>query len=224
MTLDKPPRAVIFDWDGTLVDSWPVINASMDRTLEAMGHDVPEEAGGEPKRGYRSLRDTFPEMFGDRWELAQDIFYSHYRALHLTHIRKMEGAEAMITGFHELGCVLAVVSNKSGSNLRLEATHLGWDGYFGGRLVGAQDAARDKPAVDPVLLALEGTGIDPSGDVWFIGDTWIDIACANAANCRSILIGNADLQTGPLERHPPHAHFESSLEFLQSCMLFGESH
>ena len=77
--------------------------------------------------------------------------------------------------------------------MRRRREHLGWDRYFG-RMVGAGDAARDKPADDPVALALDGSGIRPGDDVWFVGDTDIDIDCAHNAGCIPVLLGAADPQ------------------------------
>ncbi len=69
--------------------------------------------------------------------------------------------------------------------------HLGWQPYFA-QLVGADDAARDKPHPDPVHLALEGSNIQPGEHVWFIGDTVIDLECAQNTQCTPVLYGIAD--------------------------------
>ena len=55
------PKAVLFDWDGTLVNSWPIIHESMNQTLKAMGHAewTIEETN---ERVRRSLREAFPPL------------------------------------------------------------------------------------------------------------------------------------------------------------------
>ncbi len=208
------PEAVLFDWDGTLVDSWPVIHESMNLALSAMGR-APWSLDETRERARHSLRDAFPGIFGDRWEEARDLFHGHYRSLHLSRLAVIDGAEDLVAAFHGLGCRLGVVSNKSGRHLRAESEHLGWGRFFGARLVGAGDAERDKPAVEPVLMALDGTGIAPSGAVWFVGDTWVDMACATAAGCRSVLVGDADPAGDEFAPHRPDAHFPSSRELLR---------
>ena len=75
------------------------------------------------------------------------------------------------------GIYLAVVSNKAGGYLRAEAQRLGWDKYFGS-IIGATDAEQDKPAIAPVQMALNGSGIEAGSDVWFAGDGAIDVQCA----------------------------------------------
>ena len=214
MSGQNAPRAVLFDWDGTLVDSWPVIHESMNRTLAAMGHPLwsMEET---TQRVRRSLREAFPELFGERWEEARDIFYGEYRAVHLERVEVIDGAEELLAAFHEHGCHLGVVSNKSGTHLRRESTHLGWDRYFEGYLVGATDAPRDKPALDPVYMALAETGIEPGADVWFIGDTWVDMACGLAGGCHAVLVGEKDPKDPEFRDCPPDRHFLSCRALLE---------
>ncbi|MHA1114191.1 MAG: HAD family hydrolase, partial [Alphaproteobacteria bacterium] len=182
------PRAILFDWDNTLVDSWPPIHAAMNVTLEAMGHPI-WTLDETRSRVRRSLREAFPDMFGARWEAARDIFYDSFRDHHLATLSARPGAEEMLADIADAGIYLGVVSNKTGAYLRREAAHLGWARYFG-RLVGATDAARDKPAVEPVELALGDSGVSPGSQVWFVGDTAIDMLCARNAGCFAVLVGD----------------------------------
>lgn len=183
------PRAVLLDWDNTLVDSFPLIHVAMNHALEAMGHD--RWSYEEFCRTIaKSMRDLFPQLFKERWEEARDIFYASYAKRDLDRIKPLAGAEDLLIALKDAGIYLAVVSNKTGDNLRQESSHLGWDGYFH-RLVGATDASQDKPARAVVEFALEGSGIEPGRDVWFIGDNAIDIDCALAAGCVPLIVRGA---------------------------------
>lgn len=183
------PKAILFDWDNTLVDTWPCISRAINITLVAMGQKpwTPDQI---KIRVAGSLRDTFPALFGDRWEEAREIFYKAFAEVHLEMLVTTNGAEAMLREAKAAGIYLGVVSNKTGKYLREEADHLGWTGLFG-RLVGAQDAARDKPAADPIHLALEPSGIKAGPDVWFVGDAPIDVECGVGAGCRTVFVGAA---------------------------------
>ena len=185
MALQRP-RALLFDWDNTLVDTWPVIHDALNHTLVAMGHRAWTFAETR-QRVRRSAREAFPELFGARWEEARDIFYARFGAVHLEALAVMPGAAAALRVLSAAGLWLAVVSNKNGDLLRREARHLGWDGYFAA-LVGATDAAADKPAADVVTLALAGSGLEPGPDVWLAGDTDIDLECAVNARCVPVLV------------------------------------
>jgi len=192
------PRAVLFDWDNTLIDSWGIIETCVNVTLEAMGHQrwTSEEIR---VRVRHSLRNAFPPLFGDRWEEARAIYYDHFAANHLAQLRALPGAGTLLETLHGHGVYLAVVSNKTGRFLRAEAEALGWSRYFGG-LIGAGDAPSDKPAIEPVTLALAPAGI-AADEVWFVGDADIDMECAHAAGCLPVLVSENDIRD--FSRFPP---------------------
>ena len=182
------PRAILFDWDNTLVDNWGAIHEALNLTLAAMGH--PTWTSDETRlRVQRSLRDSFPQMFGDRWPEARDIFYRSFSEVHLHTLRPMSGAGELLEELSDVGIYLAVVSNKTGGFLRLEAEHLGWACHFR-HMIGATDAAKDKPAVEPVDMALAESGISRGAAVWFVGDGAVDLECAHNAGLSAILVGD----------------------------------
>jgi phosphoglycolate phosphatase len=201
--LPPRPRAVLFDWDNTLVDSWPAIHAAVNRTLVAMGHQ-PWSLEEAKRRIQRSLRDSFPGLFGERWDEAREIYYRSFAEVHLDTLRPKKGALELIELLRARGVYLAVVSNKTGKYLRLEAERLGWQDYFRA-LVGATDAARDKPAVEPVDMALAGSLIERSGEVWFVGDGAVDLECARNAGLSGFLIGEPTGEPIPQEMLIPQA-------------------
>ena len=76
------PRAILFDWDNTLVDNWPVISDSMNEVFSAFG--MPQWTLAETKARTRaSLRDSFPRLFGERAKEAGRIFSDHFASRHL---------------------------------------------------------------------------------------------------------------------------------------------
>lgn len=200
------PSAILYDWDNTLVDTWPVIHAAMNSLFRHM--EMAEWTLEDTKaRVRKSMRDSFPEMFGDRWEEARDVFYASFEAVHLDALIAAPGAESMLSAIQKAGIPQGVVSNKQGRYLRKEADHLNWTPYFH-KLIGAGDAARDKPAPDPAILALDGqpSGIGPA--VYFVGDSGVDMEIAHAAGMTPILIHpNPDL-SGEFRDCPPVRHFD----------------
>ena len=211
--VNRLPGAVVFDWDNTLVDTWPVIHDSMNATLVAMGH-APWSIEETRERVRRALREAFPALFGARWQEARAIFYRRFDAIHLDRLAVCEGAEALIAALAERGVHLSVVSNKMGKNLRREAGHLGWERYFS-RLVGASDATRDKPATEPVDLALSGAGVKRGADVWFVGDTSVDLECAHNAGCIGILVRQTPPRGSEFAAFPPQAYFANCRELRE---------
>jgi phosphoglycolate phosphatase len=199
------PKAILFDWDNTLVDSWPVIHDALNVTLRAYG--LPAWTLAETRvRVRKSMRDSFPALFGDDWRQAGEVFYRRYAAIHAEMVAPAPGAADMLAALSAAGTYLGVVSNKTGEYLRIEAGRLGWDRYFGA-LVGALDADRDKPAREPVMLALANSGIGPGPAVWLAGDADIDLECAHNAGCTPILVREAAPGPGEFTAHPPARHF-----------------
>lgn len=199
-----PPQALLFDWDNTLIDSWAAIQDAQNYTLAYFGLK-PWTLDEVRTRVRGSMRDTFPAMFGDRWLEAGEVFYARFTEHHLDTLTPLPGAEAMLRSLQASGVYLGVVSNKKGDYLRAEAARLGWEGYFGS-IVGAFDAANDKPAIDPVHLALSGSGIASGPSVWFAGDTDIDLECASNAGCLPVLVRDAPPAPGEFADHPPALH------------------
>ncbi len=194
------PRAILFDWDNTLVNTWPIIHDALHQTFTQMGRK-PWTLEEVKQRVARSMRDSFPLIFGDEWPAAAEIYQGCFRAVHLERLEALPGAAELLAYLGKQPVYLAVVSNKKGVNLRTEAQHIGWAPYFR-KLVGADDTPYDKPSPEPVHAALEGSGIAPGKDVWFIGDSSVDMECAHVTGCTPIWYG--ELPSEPLG-HPFHA-------------------
>src|SRR5437588_4404543 len=119
------PRAILFDWDNTLVDSWATIHEALNFLMRAMGQL--EWSLAETRERVRlSLRETFPILFGERWEEAQGIYLDMFREIHLDRLNPLPGREAMLRALAKEGMYLGVVSNKTGELLRREVARLGW--------------------------------------------------------------------------------------------------
>lgn len=208
------PRAILFDWDNTLVNTWPIIHTALNMTLRHMDHQewTYERVRAEVKQ---SMRDSFPLLFGERWKDAAKHYQTSYRAIHLEELAPLSQAEAMLASIPRPEIFVGVVSNKMGSTLRKEIAHLGWEGYFD-VAIGAGDAARDKPHPDPVLLALQGSGIHPSPALWFVGDTAVDLEVAQAVGATPVLYGEVATTASQLEGFPfaAHVHNHHALQTL----------
>jgi phosphoglycolate phosphatase len=201
---DNQPSVLLYDWDNTLVDAWAGITAALNAAFAAFDHTL-WTVEDTRNRVRVSLRESFPVMFGDKWEHARDIFYRTLSDQHLDHVGPMDGVPDLL----EAGVAWpqGVVSNKAGAFLRREVTHLGWNRFFGS-VVGAGDATIDKPDPAPIHLALAQLGRTAGPTVWYMGDTALDMQAARAAGVTAVLIGNAD-HDGGVERAAPHIHFRS---------------
>jgi phosphoglycolate phosphatase len=197
-----PPRpsVLLWDWDNTLADGWLAVTAALNATFA--GFAMPAWTVEETRaRAKRSLRESFPPLFGAEWERARALFLAAMRDRHLADLRPMPGALAAL----EAGRAWpqGVVSNKDGGFVRAEVGHLGWAGLLP-VVIGAGDATADKPDPAPILLALERMGAAPGASVWYVGDTALDMRAARAAGCTAVLVGDAAHDEGLAAAAPDH--------------------
>lgn len=205
------PSAILFDWDNTLVDTWPVIHDAMAHVLEAF--DMAPWTMDEIKtRVRKSMRDSFPELFGDDWEKAGEIFLKRFQVIHKDRLTVIEGVVELLETLRDLDIPLGIVSNKTGAFLREEISHLGWEDFFNAA-VGAADAERDKP--DPIVIdhALKGTGVQPSSAVWVVGDSNIDLECAHNAGCTPVLLREKAPGEQEFGNYGPKEYFPTCYSF-----------
>jgi phosphoglycolate phosphatase len=199
------PAVLLYDWDNTLVDGWAGIAAALNVVFAEFG--MPSWTAEDTKtRARLAVRESFPLIFGARWEYARDRFHASFQGGHMDHLRPMQGAaEALAAG---AAWPQGVVSNKVGSFLRAEVARLGWAGHFRA-VVGAGDAAADKPDPAPIHLALQQLGHRADAAVWYLGDTALDMQTARAAGVTAVLIGDAGHDLG-IAHAAPDLHFHSA--------------
>lgn len=201
MTTLKKPIAFLFDWDDTLIDCWPLSSRTLDETFLYMGKEpwTPQEA---LRRAGPTARDIFPGLFGDRWREAEEFFYNRYMQLSQDGPVAKENAERMLKFLQQSGFRLGVVSNKRASLLAAEAQKLGWEKYFDA-IIGAGVAEADKPSPAPAFFAMAEMNLPPGPNIWFIGDSFTDMACAHASGCTPVLIESKPPPEESLAATPP---------------------
>jgi len=96
------PRAILFDWDNTLVDSWATIHEALNVVMAAM--EKPSWSLQETKERVRlSLRESFPIHFGARWEEAREIYLDAFRAIHLDRLNSLPGRSELLRALFRRG-------------------------------------------------------------------------------------------------------------------------
>ncbi|AEY01722.1 HAD-superfamily hydrolase [Oceanimonas sp. GK1] len=171
---------VIFDWDGTLMDSVARIVSCMQAAASDCGQRVPTPEAVRHIIGL-SLYRAFPVLFGDLSPAESDgllqAYRRHYLELNTTPSPLFAGAADTLAGLHRGGYRLAVATGKAREGLDSVLADTGL-GHLFHALRGA-DQARSKP--DPLMLAqiLEELRLAPSQAV-MVGDSSYDLAMAEA--------------------------------------------
>ena len=201
----SPNRAqlLVFDWDGTVVDSIIAIADSIRRAAADLGLPVPTEQEARHVIGLGlgdALRLAVPSLPAER---TQD-FINRYRYHYLvagSADRPFEGLGTMLESLRAAGRELAVATGKSRRGLERAFEETG----FGRHFVASRCADEGHPKPHPWMLQslAEETGIEPEAMV-MIGDTSHDIGMAHSAGASAIGVAYGAHDLGELERARPH--------------------
>lgn len=176
------PQGILWDIDGTLIDTTSLIVAALDHTYRAfLGRTLPTEdiraiIGTPLSEQVLALGD--PRETGAD-PLAMEAEFIRYYESHRSLERIVpEAVEALITG-KKAGITTALVTSKNREELANTLPRLGIEPYVD-LIVSADDVIRPKPDPEGILFALKTLGLDPTRTV-FIGDTVHDMRAAEAA-------------------------------------------
>jgi pyrophosphatase PpaX len=196
----RRPLAVLFDLDGTLIDSIELILNSARHAFRGRNGRVPTDAEWLTGVGI-PLTTMFSRYAADDADLAALIAgYREYQmANHDRMVRAYEG----------------VVTSKGDALATRGLTHVGLAQYFD-VIVGCDSCTRHKPDPEPVLLALERLGYEPNEAV-FIGDSVHDVAAGNAAGVTTIAALWGPFSHSDLEPSGP-THFLDKISSLPSLL------
>lgn len=195
--------AVLFDLDGTLLDT-------LDDLVVALNHALAES--GFPQRSTDEIRDFLGNGFARLVDCAlpqgegtpghEEVlrgFAGYYGAHYQVHTHPYEGIEAMLEDLQAAGMEMAIVSNKRDEVVR-ELTAYHFDGLIRREhAFGECEGLRRKPARDMVDAALGALGVQPTRAL-YVGDSDVDLMTARNAHLDCVLVswgfkGRAFLET-----------------------------
>ena len=181
----SPSRAVLFDLDGTLIDSIELIVNSARYAFEKCGHPAPTRDEWVADLGL-PLRAMFGRFISDESRMAELV--AGYREYQLENhdrlVRPYEEVEATLRALHERGFALAVVTSKAEPLAHRGLAHVGLDDFFD-VVVGLESCTRHKPDPEPVRVALERLGLSPDSAA-FVGDSPHDMSAGRAAGVTTV--------------------------------------
>jgi phosphoglycolate phosphatase len=201
MSALPPPRAVLFDLDGTLIDSAPDLVIAVEALCRELGAPPPEaarvrevvSAGGRAmlRRGLPGADETMIDQFLPR-------FLDIYSANMTVHTRLYDGMGDVLEGFESQGIAWGVVTNKPGWLTRPLLEQMGLHARCAAIVTGDCLSVR-KPDPAPVLRACELAGVEAFATA-FVGDDLRDVQAGRAAGALTVAAA-----WGYLDGGDPHA-------------------
>ena len=204
---------VLFDLDGTLIDSGPMIVASMKHAAKAvLGRDIDEKlltaAVGGP-----GLVAQMQALAPDRVDDLVAAYREHNEPLHEELEAFWEVIE-VLPRLREQGRRLGIVTAKRHATVRLAFDRLPELESNFDVVIGSDDTERHKPSPDPLLAAIDRLGARPQ-DAAYVGDSPFDIRAAKAAAMFAVAVAWGGIHAEDvLLREEPDAYVRHAEELL----------
>jgi 2-phosphoglycolate phosphatase len=206
-------RAVLFDFDGTLADSYDAIAASVNhvRAHRGLGPLSVVEVRKHVGRGPSYLLAHTVGVGNPRENDA--LYRAHHPTVMREGTRLLSGAAEVLAGLKERGLKLAVCSNKPLRYTRELLASLGVGGYLDA-VVGPEDVPRPKPAPDMLVLGLKRLGVK-AAEALYVGDMTVDVTTARGAGVRVWVVPTGSDTREALEAARPDLLLDALTDVLR---------
>ena len=179
-------KGVLFDLDGTLVNTTPLILESFRHTFKQFGMEVPSDselvAGfGLPMR--TAVTAYMPDEMADEF---CDAYRAYQRTRHDELIESIDGVGETLSALKRSGIKMAVVTSKKRPAAIRDLGCYNLVEYFD-TIIACDDCAENKPLPGPSLMALERLGLN-GADCLAVGDSPYDLQSARAAGCQTAAV------------------------------------
>ena len=179
-------NTVLFDYDGTLMDTNELVLQSWQHTFRTLrGHeedpDFIRSTFGEPL--VMTLAKLFPEV---PVEKSLDIYRTYQRSVFTDFAEVFPGMLELLEALKTKGCKMGLVTSRTKDTTWAGLKHYGMDKYFDA-VITAGDTDRHKPDPEPILITLEKLGSSPEESL-MIGDTMFDLLCAQNAGVKNVMV------------------------------------
>ncbi len=180
-----PINSLIFDLDGTLIDSSDGVVEAVNYAFNQMGlASCPPEVI-KPYIGY-----PLKEMFADLTPVSADLLYDHFQVRARTSVVDssvmLERVDPTLRELRERGYKMAIATTKIGVHVDAIVRKFGWEDLFDAAIAG-NDVSRVKPHPEAIHLAIARLGVTPEESM-VIGDTENDILAAQGVPTRAVAL------------------------------------
>ncbi|MEA2090807.1 MAG: HAD family hydrolase [Campylobacterota bacterium] len=203
---------ILFDLDGTLIDSTDAILETFHHSFEVHHYPHPDVEDIKALIGY-PLDVMYEELGVSRDEVWDYVatYKEYYREISTKRTTLLANAKEAVTYANEFA-TLGIVTTKTGRYSKILMEHFELMHYFE-VLIGREDVEKPKPDAEPILKALEMLDI-VNKEIWMIGDTKLDLISAKNAGINSIGVLSGYDSHSILKKHT-NIIFNDSLEAIK---------
>lgn len=221
-TLLKMPQLIIFDYDNTLVDSWPQDFETSNEALKELGLP-PMDAVEMLQEPHTPAVKALAERAGLPYEHVKEIYNRIYNRIHQELAPPLPGAEMLLNLLQDLGIFTAVISNKEHDLLHNTLERIGWMKYFS-TFYGAHKNKPYKPdpkVIDEITATLPCPILKES--ISFVGDALLtDISCALQAGVTPIWMSQYSVDEVTFSTQGPRiGQTENCMTLLELVKAWG---
>ena len=207
-------KAIVFDWDGTLMDSISKIVESMQTSAKHLGFPVPDYDQAKNVIGI-SLLPALKQLFNVHdEETAMQLFHTykdHFKDHAQISSPLFTGAIELLETLRQQGYILAVATGKARQGLDHNWHHSNTKHYFSASRTA--DDAQSKPSPDMLQQLLSELNLS-ADQVLMVGDTTYDMAMAEAINMDRVGVSFGVHSKDELQKHNPLAVIDALEELL----------
>lgn len=196
-------QLVIFDWDGTLMDSVPKIVGSMQEAARLTDVEPPEAGAVKKIIGLglpEAIQALFPQLSSVRREALRQHYSASYIAADAKRCELFAGAEHVLQTLHNMGCQLAIATGKSRKGLQRVIGGSGLDPLF--HYSRCADETYSKPHPAMVNEILSEASLAPS-QALVVGDSEFDMEMAHRAGVDRVGVSFGAAEPEHLSKYDP---------------------
>lgn len=177
-------KYILFDFDGTLINTNDLIVLALNRTSEKfLGKRLSQDDLNSILGKY--LDEQMSCLSGKHCQNMALFYREFYENNEEAMTREFPGMPETLAGLKNLGCSMAIVSAKGREGIERGLSFFGYGNYFDA-IISAYDVENNKPHPEPALKAMKALNAQP-GETLLVGDSPYDILCGKNAGIKTVL-------------------------------------
>ena len=180
-------KYAVFDWDGTIADTYPILYAAYCKAAREIGLEQPSYEYIKQITGSLQNKDVMNYLFGQKAHEASTFFYRYIKQHHVQGLKMISGALELLNFCKQNNIQPFLLTNKRQCYLNEELKHFKLENRFT-NIVSAGLYQEDKPHPIACKALFQGN-IPPNNEIVVIGDGQSDIKVAEVLGAKSIILG-----------------------------------